>query len=271
MSRTRTLLLSLVNLSALLWSPLAAQAPQQPAGARPKRVLAWGDTLTAFQHDSISHALATMERLGHDSGAYEMYIRTDSQLITKQAVPAPARNTRNLNYFDAIFYFGTGDNLNAQQKTDLMSFIKEDGKGFVGAHTGDDAFFEWPEFLEMIGGYFDNHPWSSFDAPIVIEDPAFPAMKHFPVRFTIKDEIYQHKDFSRDKIHVLASLDSVKARLHQAEHSPHRQGFPRRLGQNVRQRPRLLLHLRPRPRNVGRPANTENVLRSHALGSPPDG
>ena len=101
--------------------PLAAQAPQN----RPKRVLAWGDTITAFQHDSISHALATMERLGHDSGAYEMYIRTDSQLITKQTIPAPARNTRNLNYFDAIFYFGTGDNLDAQQKKDLMSFIKE--------------------------------------------------------------------------------------------------------------------------------------------------
>ncbi len=210
MSRTRTLGLSPVVLIAILWSPLAAQAPQQPAGPHPKRVLAWGDTLTAFQHDSISHALATMERLGKESGAYEMYIRTDSQWITKEPAAAPARNARNLDYFDAIFYFGTGDNLNAQQKADLMSFIKEDGKGFIGAHTGDDAFFEWPEFLEMIGGYFDNHPWSSFDAPIVIEDPAFPAMKHFPVRFTIKDEIYQHKDFSRDKIHVLASLDSSK-------------------------------------------------------------
>src|SRR6516164_774067 len=107
MSRIRPLGLSLVVVHAFLLFPLAAQ---------PKRVLAWGDTITAFQHDSISHALATMERLGHDSGAYEMYIRTDSQLITKQPVPAPARNTRNLNYFDAIFYFGTGDNLNAQQK-----------------------------------------------------------------------------------------------------------------------------------------------------------
>ena len=210
MSHTRTLGLSLVALSALLPIPLAAQSAPQAVRLQPKRVLAWGDTLTAFQHDSISHALATMERLGHESGAYEMYIRTDSQWITKQPVPAPARNTRNLNYFDAIFYFGTGDNLNAQQKKDLLSFIKEDGKGFIGAHTGDDAFFEWPEFLEMIGGYFDGHPWSSFDAPIVIEDPTFPAMKHFPVRFTIKDEIYQHKDFSRAKVRVLASLDSSK-------------------------------------------------------------
>jgi hypothetical protein len=71
MSRTHALRPSLIMLSALLLSPLAAQAPQPPARPVPKRVLAWGDTLTAFQHDSISHALATMERLGHDSGAYD--------------------------------------------------------------------------------------------------------------------------------------------------------------------------------------------------------
>jgi hypothetical protein len=181
---------------------LRSQAP------RPKRLLAWGDTLTGYQHDSISHALATMDRLGRESGAFETFIRTDSQWITKQPIPQPARNTHALNDFDAIFYFGTGDNLNAQQKKDLMSFIKEDGKGFVGAHTGDDAFFEWPEFLEMIGGYFDGHPWSVFNAPVIVEDSSFPAMKHLPARFAIRDEIYQHKNFDRQKVHVLARLDS---------------------------------------------------------------
>jgi len=180
--------------------PLSSQAPR-------KRVLAWADTLTGYQHDSISHAVATMERLGRESGAYDMYIRTDSQLITKQTIPPPARNTRNLNYFDAIFFIGTGEGLTDQQRTDLLSFVKEDGKGFIGAHTGDDAFFEWPEFGEMVGGYFDKHPWSVFDAHIIVEDQNFPATKHLPKDFTIKDEIYQHKDWSREKVHVLAHLD----------------------------------------------------------------
>ncbi len=175
-----------------------------------KRVLAWADTLTAYQHDSISHALAVMERVGRESGAFDLYIRTDSQWITREPVPAPARNTHNLKDFDAIFYFGTGDNLNAQQKKDLLAFVHDDGKGFVGAHTGDDAFFDWPEFGEMIGGYFDGHPWGVFDAPIIMEDRNFPAMRHFPEKFTFRDEIYQHKDFSRDKIHVIARLDSSK-------------------------------------------------------------
>lgn len=205
---------------------LAAAAPlvsQQAQPARKKLVLAWGDTITAYQHDSISHALATIERLGRESGVFDTYIRTDSQWITKQPVPEPARHTHNLNDFDAIVFYGTGDNLNAQQKRDLMSFIKEDGKGFVGVHTGDDAFFDWPEFAEMIGGWFDNHPWNVFDAPVIVEDRNFPAMKHFPARFTIRDEIYEHKNFSRDKVHVLASLDSTKLdytkpNIHRTDH-----------------------------------------------------
>jgi hypothetical protein len=35
---------------------------------RPTRVLTLGDTLTALQQGSISHALATMERIGHECG-----------------------------------------------------------------------------------------------------------------------------------------------------------------------------------------------------------
>ena len=205
MSRPHLVPFAALFLGAMLVSQASPEAP-----ARPKRILAWGDTLTAYQHDSISHAMATIERLGRESGAFDTYIRTDSQWISKQPIPAPARNTRNLTYFDAIFFMGTGDNLNAQQKKDLMSFIKEDGKGFVGAHTGDDAFFDWPEFGEMIGGYFDDHPWGVFDAPVIVEDPGFPAMKGFPASFTIRDEIYQHKNFSREKVHVLARLDASK-------------------------------------------------------------
>ena len=197
-----------VNVLLLLISviPVSAQAPK-------KRLLAWADTTTGYQHDSISHALAVIERLGRESGEFDTFIRTDSQWITKQKFPLPARNTHDLTYFDAIFFFGVGDTLNPQQKADLMSFIHDDGKGFIGAHTGDDAFFEWPEFGKMIGGYFDDHPWGVFEAPVIIEDPSFPAMKMFPPQFTIHDEIYQHKDFSRDSVHVLARLDASKLDL----------------------------------------------------------
>jgi type 1 glutamine amidotransferase len=209
-------------LLAAVVSLTAQTSPAPQPRPVPKRVLAWADTITAYQHDSISHALATIERIGRESGAFETEIRTDSQLVTKQPIAPPARHTRNLNDFDAIFFMGTGDNLSPQQKADLLSFVHDDGKGFVAAHTGTDAFFEWPEFAKMMGGVFDDHPWGVFDAPVMVEDPDFPAMKPFPAKFTIHDEIHQQKDFVRDQVHVLARLDAgqldyTKPKIHRED------------------------------------------------------
>ena len=45
----------------------------------------------------------------------------------------------------------------------------------------------------MIGGWFDQHPWMTFNAPIINEAPDFPAVSHFSHAFTKWDEIYQPK------------------------------------------------------------------------------
>ena len=85
--------------------------------------------------------------------------RTDTELLTKgKAGP----NGKNLNYFDAlVFASTTGElDLNDQQKKDMMSFIHDDGKGFVGVHAALDTNYKWPEYGEMIGGWFDQHPWT---------------------------------------------------------------------------------------------------------------
>src|SRR5262245_19469733 len=55
----------------------AAAAPPVRARAGRKRVLAWADVRRGYQHDSISHALSTLERLGRESGLYDTFIRTD--------------------------------------------------------------------------------------------------------------------------------------------------------------------------------------------------
>ena len=194
---------------------LAAAAPH--AQAR-KRVLAWADVRNGYQHDSISHAVATIERLGRESRAYDTFIRTDSQLITKHPITFPAGtgiatgetfNVRNLDYFDAIFFFGVREiDLSTEQRADLLSFVRDDGKGFVAAHSAATAFFSWPEFGEMLGGRFDEHPWGIADGTVIVDDPAFPAMRHLPRAKVFRDELYQIKDFSRDKIRVLAHLDA---------------------------------------------------------------
>ena len=65
----------------------------------------------------------------------------------------------------------------------------------------------------MIGGWFDAHPWNTFMAPIIVEDKKHPAPAHFPDSFVLRDEIYQFKNFSRDKVRVLMRLDEKKLDL----------------------------------------------------------
>jgi type 1 glutamine amidotransferase len=175
-----------------------------------KRLLAIGET-KGFEHDATSYGLATIWKIGQKSGVYDTYIRTDTELITKKKL---SRNAKNLDYFDAILFFTTGElDMDDQQKADFLSFIRDDGKGFIGVHCANDTFYKWPEYGEMIGGYFDGHPWGQFQAPVIVEDRNFPATKHFPKAFTIMDEIYQAKDFSRDRVRVLMSLDASKLDL----------------------------------------------------------
>ncbi|HZR23944.1 MAG TPA: ThuA domain-containing protein [Vicinamibacterales bacterium] len=188
-----------------------------------KHVLAWGDVRNGYQHESISHAFATIERLGRESGLYDTTFRTDSQPITKRDITFKTGTgiatgeqflAHNLNYYDAIFFFGVREiGLTPQQRADLLSFVRDDGKGFVTAHSGATAFFSWPEFGKMLGGRFDEHPWGITDATVVVDDPSFPAMKNFPSGTVFHDEHYQLKDFSRSDVHVLAHLDASKLDL----------------------------------------------------------
>jgi type 1 glutamine amidotransferase len=183
-----------------------------PAQQKKKKLLAIG-AVKGFQHDATSHALATLWKLGQESGLWDTYIRTDTQLITKKKLGG---NAKNLDYFDAIVFYTTGElDLDDEQRASLLSFVREDGKGFIGVHSAIDTYYKWPEYGEMVGGYFDLHPWNQFQAPVIVEDQAHPIMKAFPREFVIHDEIYQVKDYSRDRVRVLARLDESKINLQQ--------------------------------------------------------
>ncbi len=72
---------------------------------------------TGFHHDDINHAMAVIERLGRESGAYVSVIRTDSagRSPSSPFVAYGTRydgrniNARNLDQYDAIFFLGAGE------------------------------------------------------------------------------------------------------------------------------------------------------------------
>ena len=201
--------IAMIGLLALALGGVAAAQPKPPAK---KKVVAIG-AVKGFQHDATSHGLATIWKIGQESGLFDTYIRTDTELITKQKL---GKNAKTLDFFDAIVFYTSGElDMDDQQKKDFLSFIRDEGKGFVAIHSANDTFYEWPEYGDLVGGYFDGHPWNRFEAPIIVEDRSFPATAHFPKEFTIYDEIYQSKDFSRDKVRVLMRLDETKLDMSQ--------------------------------------------------------
>jgi type 1 glutamine amidotransferase len=209
------------GLEALAQSAPAAVKPTPPAGKVPRHVLVIGAT-KGFQHDSVPDAMAAVYNMGRESGLWDAILRTDVDLITKKPL---TKNGKNLDYFDAIVFASpTGElDLNEEQKAALLSFVHDDGKGYVGIHAAIDTMYTWPDYGKMTGGYFDEHPWMTFNAPIRNEGGDFPATKHFPASFHKYDEIYQPKDWSRSDVNVLLSLDPSKLdynnpRVHRQDH-----------------------------------------------------
>jgi type 1 glutamine amidotransferase len=192
-----------------------------------KRLLIIADLSTGNQvaHMGVSHAVSVIEQLGRKTGAYISFIRTDTDLITKGEVwgkgdyakgGTKQSKARNLDYYDAVLFYTNGEtNMTPAQKQDLLDFIGKDGKGFIGVHTATATAYKWPEYGEMLGGVFDNHPWNIADAKIIVERPDFPAMKALKTGMTLHDEHYQMRaePFSRANVDVLARIDTTSVDL----------------------------------------------------------
>jgi type 1 glutamine amidotransferase len=215
---------------------LAQQQPpaQQGGGGPPdqyagkKKLLIWLDVQSGYHHDSINHAAAVVEALGRKSGAYVSVIRSDSQVITKAPIMGRGArynnrgiNARNLNDYDAIFFLGAGEGtLNSQQKLDLLSFVKDDGKGLVVSHAAGVAFFDWPEWGNLIGGFMGSE-YPIQPMQVVVEDQKFPGVKDFGARFTMPEQYpVVAAPYVKGKVHTIMRLDSSKLTPEQLARKP---------------------------------------------------
>lgn len=190
----------------LLGAPVASDA--ETDGKRHLLVLGGS---SFFAHDAVSHAMFTMAKIGERTGLFDVRFRTDMELVSKRKLRG---NRKNLDYFDAVLFYTQGDlELADEQKADLMRFVKEDGKAILVAHSGVDSFREtWPEYIDMVGGAFVNHPWHQ-EVRVRVEDRSHPVTRHFPAAFEVTDEIYQLNRYSRDKVRVLLGLDPASVDL----------------------------------------------------------
>jgi len=183
---------------------------------RPRKLLVY-NYCGGFYHGSIPYGSKALEILAGKTGAYEVVATEDMSLFEPDS----------LRDFDAVCLNNTSGEIflpkdldqlpqaeqdaartrEARLKASLMEFILG-GKGLIGIHAATDCYYNWPEFGEMLGGYFNQHPWNE-NVWIKVDDPTHPLCAAFdPQGFSLADEIYQFKDpYSRDHLRVLLSLD----------------------------------------------------------------
>lgn len=156
-----------------------------------------------FKHEVVPESERVLTQLGEQSGRFRVTVSHD---------PADL-DAKRLARYRAIVFYTTGElPIGDQHKRDLLAFV-DGGKGFVGVHSASDTFYTWPEYGRMVGGYFDEHPWTQ-EVKVKVEDRNHPATRHLGADFAIDDEIYQFRDWSRADVHVLLSLDTRSVDLH---------------------------------------------------------
>jgi len=187
---TRREFIALVSGAAAI-GPLCARAERPP-----KRVLYF--TYSAgYRHDVIPLSGTILTQLGKDSGAFEVVVTEDISEIS----------TGNLERYAAVMFFTSGEiPMGRAQKAMLLDFVRSGG-GFLGVHSATDTFYAWPDYLDLIGGYFNGHPWHQ-PATIEVADPADPLVAFLGPSLQLNDEIYQISDFDYRRSHVLLRLDA---------------------------------------------------------------
>jgi len=187
---------------ALALSSHSTATSQPPARPRLLMVTYSG----AFEHDVVRRAppdhLSVAERavveLGQRSGAFEVTPLHSRDELERLAAGSFAG-------VGAVLFFTTGSlPLKPEARRELFRFVRSGG-GFVGVHSATDTWYDVPEYGELIGAYFDGHPWHQ-RVRIVVEDPSHPSTRHLGHGFEITDEIYQFRNWSRATVHVLLRL-----------------------------------------------------------------
>jgi uncharacterized protein (TIGR03437 family) len=201
-------------LDVRIWATILLLCGAAIAYAQPKRVL-YVTHSAGFRHDVLPVSAQVLRDIAAHSGRIEVVATEDLSLISE----ASLRN------YDALFFFTSGElPLSTAQKQALLAFVR-DGKGFGGAHSATDTLYLWPEYGDLIGAYFNGHPWAH-EVRVDVEDPDHPIAKHLVPSFSVYEEIYQFRDLSRDRVRVLMTLDTRSVNMNAEGTNPGTEDFP---------------------------------------------
>jgi len=210
---------SMTTGNSLSWDPVtpdrrAAIDAALPSKAivkprKPRKLLVIDFNMGYPGHASIPTHNYGLKQLGLRTGAYEAVFDNDLDNLKYPKIKE----------YDAIFLNNTVGLIfsDPQVREGLLRFVREGG-GLGGNHASTHASLDWPEFAEMIGAYPGGHLEPIEKAWLKIDDPRSPLNAAFGGKeFLYQDEFFRfpHQPYSRDKLHVLLSIDVSKTDLAQ--------------------------------------------------------
>ena len=203
-------------------STLSAAAPEPAGDAKKKRLLLVTHS-GGFVHGSVKDAEVVLKEVGPKNGydvtcwrytgddaglaEYAKKFRGPTGGLTVEKENTGRINKDTLKNFDAVLFFTTGDPLTKDELKDLTDWVKAGG-AFAGTHCATDTLYKDSAYGELIGAYFRGHPHIQ-EIKVKVDDPKHPAAAAFAPGDKYTDEMYVFRDepYSRDKVHVLLSID----------------------------------------------------------------
>jgi type 1 glutamine amidotransferase len=186
---------------------LPAEAPAKPK--KPRKLLVLDLNVAYGGHRSIPAENYALEMMGKKTGAYEAVFNDDLDNLKYPRIKE----------YDAVYLNNTVGMIfvDREVREGLARFVREGG-GLGGNHGTSHASMDWPEFHEMIGVTRGVHRQNTEKFWVKIDDPHSPLTAAFHGQeFEYEDEFFRfvNPPYSRDKLHVLLSMDVSKTDMSQ--------------------------------------------------------
>lgn len=221
-----------LGLALLTWSLAAQPAP-------PKRLL-FLTHAGLYKHPSLAPAETAVTEWGKTSGfdvTTRQGYREDSRALDMSFL-----TPEYLNGFDGLMLMTNGNlPFTPAQRRSIVEFVRG-GKALIGVHCATLTMYDYPEFGEILGGYYLRSivPTDMITkgkvGVLAVEDQAHPATKMLGPTWPLNEEFYEFgrtvwdasrptenvsavgrlpilMPFTRDRVHVLLRLDTERTDL----------------------------------------------------------
>ncbi|MFN7984294.1 MAG: ThuA domain-containing protein [Vicinamibacterales bacterium] len=193
-----------------------------------------------YKHTSLEPAEKAVKELGTKNGYDVTTLEGFRQAADK--IDLTMLTPQYLAQFDGLMLMTNGNlPLTLDQKKAIVDYVRN-GHALIGTHCATLTLYDYPEFGEMFGGYYrrsivaTNKIGETNLGVLKVEDTNHPATRMLGSNWPLAEEFYQFGTavwdpakptenisqvgrlhiplaFSRDKVHVLLSLDTTKMDL----------------------------------------------------------